>query len=141
MATEQSQARKHTGGCHCGKVRFAVEIDATQGSRCNCSICTKLGQLGGIVKPAAFELTSDAAALGQYAWGAKISTRYFCKECGVFCFGRGHLAEVGGDFVSVNLNCLDDIDPRDVSVVYWDGRNDNWQAGPADKPWPIQPRA
>jgi len=39
--------------------------------------------------------------------------------------------------VSVNLNTLDDVDPRDVKVIYWDGRHDNWQAGPRDIAWPI----
>lgn len=141
MEAKREQATKHKGSCHCGAVRFEVEIDASQASRCNCSICTKLGAVGGIVKPAAFQLLSDPADLGHYAWGAKISTRHFCKQCGVYCYGEGYLEEVGGEFVSVNFNCLDDIDLRDVSVVHWDGRNDNWQAGPRATPWPIDPAA
>ena len=33
---------KHTGGCHCGAVRFEVMADVQKGAgRCNCSICTK----------------------------------------------------------------------------------------------------
>jgi hypothetical protein len=77
------------------------------------------------------------ADLSAYAWGGKISTRYFCKHCGIHCFARGHLAEVGGDYVSVNLNTLDDLDPRNVKVAHWDGRHDNWHAGTRDTPWPI----
>jgi hypothetical protein len=129
----------HTGGCHCGALRFRVELDLTKGaSRCNCSICTKTAVTGCIVKPAAFTLLSDDdEGLGMYEWGGKISQRFFCKRCGVHCFGRGHLAEVGGDYVSVNLNCLDDVDPNDLETVYWDGRHNNWQAGPRPIPWPI----
>jgi hypothetical protein len=63
-----------------------------------------------------------------------------CKTCGITCFSRGHLAEVGGDYVSVNLDSLDDVDPADVKVVHWDGRHDNWHAGPRDTPWPTAPR-
>jgi len=47
------------------------------------------------------------------------------------------MAEVGGDYVSVNLNCLDDIDPSALAIVHWDGRHNNWQAGPRPTPWPI----
>ena len=130
--------RNHTGGCHCGAVRFTVEVDVSTGaSRCNCSICTKVAPTGGIVKPAAFTLVAGEDSLAAYEWGAKISRRYFCKTCGVHLFGRGHLAELGGDFVSVNFNTLDNLDLRDVPVVYWDGRHNNWQAGPRNTPWPM----
>ena len=137
-----SQVQKHTGGCHCGAVRFEAELDVHGGpSRCNCSICTKISAVGSIVKPAAFKLVSGESELSAYAWGAKVSQRYFCKHCGVHCFGRGHLAEVGGDFVSINLNTLDDLDTSSLKLVHWDGRNNNWQAGPRDTPWPLKPEA
>ena len=128
----------HSGGCHCGAVRYEVTVDATHGGRCNCSICTKVAQLGAMVKPAAFRVVSGSESIGKYVWGGKISTRHFCKRCGIHCFGSGHLAELGGDFVSVNLNTLDDIDPSEVEVINWDGRHDNWQAGPRPTPWPIK---
>ena len=94
-----------------------------------------------MVKPADFALLSGADALSSYEWGQKISRRYFCGRCGVHCFGRGTLAELGGDFVSVNLNCAEGIDPAQVKSIYWDGRHNNWQAGPRDRPWPIQATA
>ena len=136
MEAKTGNQKKHLGSCHCGKVRFEVVVDATSGSRCNCTVCTKISQTGGFAKPDAFKLLTSEADLGLYEWGGKISKRYFCKSCGVHCFGKGHLAELGGDYVSVNFNCLDDIDVRDVSVVYWDGRHNNWQAGPRSEPWP-----
>ena len=109
-----SQVQKHTGSCHCGAVRYEVEIDVYAGaSRCNCSVCTKINPTGGIVKPAAFKLLSGEADTSTYEWGAKIARRHFCKHCGVHCFAKGFLAEVGGDYVSINLNTLDDIDRRE----------------------------
>ena len=54
QAVETSPAngpQLHTGGCHCGAVRYRVAIDTSQGGRCNCSICNKVSQLGGMVKP------------------------------------------------------------------------------------------
>jgi hypothetical protein len=132
----------HAGGCHCGDVRFEVKVDLSTGaSRCNCSICTKSSPVGRIVKPAAFKLLSSEAALGVYEWGHKIAKRFFCKRCGVYCFARGHLEQLGGDYVSVNVNCLDEVDPNALTVVHWDGRHDNWQAGPRATPWPIRAQA
>jgi hypothetical protein len=136
MEPTSENQKKHRGSCHCGDVRFDVVIDATSGSKCNCSICTKINQIGGIVKPDAFVLLTDEAKLGTYEWGGRTATRYFCKNCGVHCFGRGHLPQLGGDYVSINLNCLDDIDLRDISVAYFDGRHNNWQAGTRREPWP-----
>jgi hypothetical protein len=126
------------GSCHCGAVQFEVEADVERGgSRCNCSVCTKLGAFGSIVKPEAFRLLTDPEALGVYEWGAKISKRYFCKDCGTHCFGRGFLAEVGGDYVSFSYNAIDGLELSELNVVHWDGRHNNWQAGPAKHPWPI----
>jgi hypothetical protein len=132
-----AKTKKHPGSCHCGAVRFEVTIDASAASRCNCTVCTKTGVTGGIVKPSAFVLLSGEESLSVYEWGAKISKRFFCKHCGVHCFGRGHLAEVGGDYVSVNFHCLDDVELQEVKLTYWDGRHDNWQVGPRPTPWPI----
>jgi len=136
-STPENAPKLHQGGCHCGAVRYQVRIDVSQGGRCNCSICNKLGQLGSIVKPDAFQLLSGADSITKYSWRNPLTHRAFCKRCGVHCFGAGHLPELGGDFVSVNLNTLDDVDPLDVQVIYWDGRHDNWQAGPRDQPWRI----
>jgi hypothetical protein len=133
-----SNAKKHEGSCHCGAVKFEVEVDATQGGRCNCSICTKLSSTGGIAKPDALTITKGESELSSYVWGHKVSTRYFCKHCGVYLFSRGHLAELGGDYVGVYLNALDDIDPAEIEVSYWDGRHDNWEAGPRKTPYPIR---
>jgi hypothetical protein len=130
--------KKHAGSCHCGAVRYTVSIDETaKPSRCNCTICTKAGAIGCIVKPSAFELLAGEGETAFYEWGGKVARRHFCKTCGVFCFSRGFLEVLGGDFASINMNTLDDLDPSQVKVVYWDGRHDNWQAGPRDTPWPI----
>jgi hypothetical protein len=134
-------AQKHVGTCHCGAVRFEVAIDLRAGGgRCNCSVCTKVGATGGIVKPSAFTLLAGEESLSQYAWGAKTSRRFFCATCGVSCFGRGNIPELGGDYVSVNLNTLEGVEVAEIAVVYWDGRHNNWGAGPRSTPWPISPR-
>jgi hypothetical protein len=126
------------GSCHCGAVRFAARVDLDAGaSRCNCSICVRTAVTGGIVKPDAFALIAGEDSLATYEWGHKISQRFFCKHCGVHVFARGHLAELGGEYVSINYNCLEDVELANLKVGYWDGRHNNWYAGMRDRPWPI----
>jgi len=137
-ATKSPAPVPHLGSCHCGAVRFEVRLEpGFRGTRCNCSICAKTAITGAIVKPDAFCLLAGEDDRGSYAWGGNVSTRYFCKHCGIHCYGAGHLAEVGGDFVSVNLNTIDALDVNELEVGYWDGRHDNWMAGMRDQPWPI----
>jgi hypothetical protein len=139
--TDAANVRTHRGSCHCGDVTFEVELDASRGTRCNCTICTKLGVTGAIVKPAAFRLKSDESKLASYSRHPEIASRFFCARCHVQCFGRGHLEVLGGDFVSINLNTLDDHDVGTATqVAYWDGRHDNWQAGMRPSPWPVATR-
>ena len=37
----------------------------------------------------------------------------------------------------MNLNTLEGVDPSTIDVLYWDGRHNNWEAGPRATPWPI----
>jgi hypothetical protein len=134
--------RLHQGGCHCGAIRFEVALEpGFKGSRCNCSICAKTAMTGMNVKPHAFRLLSGEGDRGSYVWGGKVSTRYFCKHCGIHCYGEGHLEQIGGDFVSVNLNCIDELDVNELELVHWDGRHNNWMAGPRSSPWPLAAKA
>jgi hypothetical protein len=135
-----SSTTTYRGGCHCAAVRFEAELDLSRGvSACNCSICVKRNAAGAMVKPDAFRLLSGEDCLSGYAWGAKVSHYYFCNRCGIQLFGRGHLAELGGDYVAVNVRCLDGIDPALLVHHHWDGRHNNWQAGPRSTPWPVAP--
>lgn len=128
--------KKHLGSCHCGAVTIEVMIDASAATRCNCRICTKLNPLGVLAKPGDVRVVTGESELASYGRTAS-GTRYFCKHCHVYLFGTGHLAELGGDFASINLQALDDIDVNAVATMHWDGRHDNWQAGPAKQPYPI----
>src|ERR1051325_10216111 len=76
--TTTSTTTKYAGGCHCGAVRYEVELaaaDGLAGTMCNCTVCTKIASVGAIVKPAAFRLISGDDSLSIYEWGGTIGQR------------------------------------------------------------------
>lgn len=113
---------KHTGGCHCGKVRYEVETDLATVMSCNCSICQKRGALLTFVPTPQFTLLAGEDALTDYQFNKKIIHHLFCGTCGVGSFARG-VAPDGSEMVAVNVRCLDDVDPAALTVTPFDGKS------------------
>lgn len=128
---------KHHGTCLCGDVQFEVELDIATGTQCNCTVCVRLGATSSIVKPSAFTLLSPESKLASFTRTPEVGLRFFCARCHNYCFGKGHLDVLGGDYVSVNLHCLDGFDVTQTKLGYWDGRHNNWSAGMRPAPWPV----
>jgi hypothetical protein len=111
---------RHTGGCHCGRVRFeALAPEKPEIMDCNCSICSKTGFLHLIVSKSDFTLVSGGEALTTYAFNTGTAKHLFCSSCGIksFYVPRSH-----PDGYSVNVRCLDEPIP-DMVLVQIDGKN------------------
>jgi hypothetical protein len=128
--------RTYTGSCHCGKVRFEADIDLSGGTgRCNCSICSKQRWWSVIVQPEALRVLSGESELADYEFGSHSVHHLFCRHCGIRPFVRGHVAEIGGHFCSINLATLDDVEPTDLIAAplrYMDGLHNQWDQPPAE---------
>ena len=110
----------HTGGCHCGKVRFEVIApEVLEVEECNCSMCGKSGYLHLIVPADRFRLLSGADALTTYTFNTGTARHLFCSVCGIksFYVPRSH-----PDGFSVNARCIDSQTVKRVDIREFNGR-------------------
>lgn len=144
------ELKKYTGGCHCGQLRYEVELDLSEpkASKCNCSFCLKSNRISVTLEPdqkdefSQFKLLSPSSweELGDYRFGSMNGPHYFCKTCGMHCMMAAKY-ELGGhkiNHMSINAVTLDQgqgVDLRKFKMEYWDGKENNWLAGLKDEPW------
>lgn len=113
--------RTHSGGCHCGKVRFEVMApEQFEIGDCNCSLCSLTGYQHLMVPAAQFKLLSEAEDLVAYQFNTRVAKHLFCRHCGIksFYVPRSH-----PDGFSVNIRCLDPGTFTITDVRAIDGRN------------------
>ena len=110
------------GGCHCGAVEFTVDMDLQEVLSCNCSICSKKGQLLAFAPADHFKFIKGESNLSDYQFGKKTIHHLFCKTCGIASFGKGAMPD-GTPMVAVNVRCLDDVDIFALKINHYDGKN------------------
>jgi hypothetical protein len=113
---------RHEGGCQCGRVRYAVEVELDNLITCNCSRCGKLGSVLAFAPAAAFELQRGEDALTEYRFNTHKIAHLFCKTCGVESFGRG-VGPGGAEMAAINVRCLDDVDVFALKAKEFDGKS------------------
>jgi hypothetical protein len=117
------EAKSFAGGCHCGQVRFEVELDPSRPViSCNCSMCRRMGSLLAFVSPDSFTLRSGQDALTDYQFNQKVIHHLFCSRCGIRSFARG-VAPDGTERVAVNVRCIEDLELAKLQIQTFDGRS------------------
>lgn len=128
--------KTYRGSCHCGKVKFEADLDLSKGTgKCNCSYCWKVRNWSMIIKPAQFRAISGEDERTYYSFGTHQGKHAFCKHCGVRTYTTGSLEQLGGEYVSIAMSSLDDLDPAELAeapVQFMDGRDNNWWNAPKE---------
>lgn len=109
----------HTGGCHCGAVRFSVRLPKQlEIGICNCSICHMSGFEQVIVPSGDFRLEAGEDALATYRFNTGAAKHLFCRTCGIksFYVPRSHPKGI-----SVNFRCVDNPERFAVTRRHFDG--------------------
>lgn len=118
-----SEAKKYTGGCHCGRVRYEVTVDLSEPAvTCNCSMCGRSGTMLRFVPAADFKLISGEDSLTEYRFNSKVINHLFCKVCGIKSFAAGS-GKDGVERRAINVRCLDDVDLQTIPTRHVDGRS------------------
>ncbi|KAG8506169.1 Centromere protein V-like protein 3 [Galemys pyrenaicus] len=109
----------HTGGCHCGAVRFAVWAPADlRVVDCSCPLCRKKQHRHFLVPAARFTLLLGADSLVAYRCHTHPALHSFCGRCGVQSF-HASVSEPG--VYGVAPHCLDPGTVRSVVIEEVDG--------------------
>ncbi|MEZ4339156.1 MAG: GFA family protein [Sandaracinaceae bacterium] len=110
----------YQGSCHCGDVRFEVDLEPGALMSCNCSLCSRAGWLLSFVSADAFTLVSGEDALTDYQFGRAHLHHPFCKRCGVrpYAFGAGPDGETT---FGVNVRCIPELDHGALPIEAYDG--------------------
>ena len=108
----------HSGGCHCGAVRFEVDAPAMLDVvDCNCTICTMTAYLHLIVPKSRFRLLKGGGDLNTYSFNTGAARHLFCRHCGIKSF---YVPRSNPDGYSVNARCLDPATIAAMQVGHFD---------------------
>ncbi len=111
----------YEGGCHCGGVRFRIEVDEpVRLQRCTCSMCSLTDFIHLIVPAGRFSLLRGEDLLVTYQFNTGVARHLFCSRCGIKSF---YVPRSNPDGYSVNARCLEGFDWSSREVELFDGRN------------------
>lgn len=105
--------RTYQGSCHCGAVRFEVDLNLDHVRVCDCSICRRRGALNHRVDDSDLRLHTPLEQLTLYQRHTRTARDYFCPTCGIQPFRRPRTAP---EVWSVNVRCLHDVDLDAIPV-------------------------
>lgn len=105
-----------SGRCHCGAVRFAVELadGLERVVRCTCSYCRMRGSVMAFAELAGLRFTSGEDRLSVYQFNTGAARHYFCRHCGIHTH---HQRRLDPSQFAINVACLDGVSPFDFATV------------------------
>ena len=117
----------HTGGCHCGNIRYNVIGAPVVVAHCHCKDCQRLSgaghSTGAMFAVAQFSITGKIAEYTLESNAGHQVTKVFCPICGSPILGRNDGME---GFVTLSLGTLDDSSKFEPEVVIFTNNKKPW---------------
>jgi hypothetical protein len=122
-----------TGGCHCGKIRFRMEIAPIITHCCHCRDCQKVSgaafRINAMIETDRLTLLQGAPQVFQSPDRQK---RVQCPDCGLSVWS--HLAKLGDGIAFVGVGMLDEGERLPPEAHYFVRSKHPWIALPGDLP-------
>lgn len=96
------------GACHCGAVRLTLPSAPLKATRCNCSLCRRLGGVYAYYAFGTVRIEGHPEHTTDYVWGDRTLRTIRCRHCGCATHWEP-LPPAEGAMHGVNLN---NFDPR-----------------------------
>ncbi len=117
----------HTGGCHCGSVRYQATGKPVIIAHCHCQDCQRLSgaghTTGAMFSVANFQLDGRLSEYTLDADNGNRVTKAFCPNCGSHILGRNS-GSTG--YVTVSLGTLDDSSALEPQVAIFARNRKPW---------------
>jgi hypothetical protein len=106
----------HQAACHCGTVRFEVDLPDGFDSirRCNCSMCRMRGAVAVSATLDGLRIVAGPDALASYRFNTHAAEHFFCSRCGIYTH---HQRRSNPQEYGVNVACIDGVSPFDFAAV------------------------
>ena len=98
----------YDGGCHCGRVRFRIDLGQEQEERQSAHAPGEAQADAAFPHRDRMQVLSGADDLSTYTFGTGTARHTFCRHCGIHAF---YQPRSDPENYSVNARCLDDYDP------------------------------
>lgn len=116
--------KTYAGSCHCGRIRFEVDLDLDHVRVCDCSICRRRGALIHRVPEDRVRIATPFEDMTLYQWHTRTAEDWFCPVCGILPFRRPRVRtsdEAAAGVAafsgwSVNVRCLEGVDLDAIPV-------------------------
>lgn len=111
-----AEPERRLGHCHCGAVRFDVELSdgLNTARRCTCSYCRMRGAVAVSAELGGIRFIKGEDVLTSYRFNTGAAQHFFCSRCGIYTHHqrRSNPAQYG-----VNVACFDGVSPFDFLEV------------------------
>ena len=121
---EESPPPSLHGACHCGAVRLTLPSMPETATRCNCSLCRRVGAVWAYFEFGTVAIEGHPERTVDYVQGDRTLRTIRCSTCGVVTHWEPLPPEPGARH-GVNLNNFDPKRVESVRVRRFDGA-DSW---------------